>query len=357
MGKARKVRFEPDLDNVPVVTSFEELQGMVGKHEFPHWEMSKDAMCDEHVDEQSAEKKYKAGYTQWMVDGKDFVPITESVSTLPAGFYTFKYNNSYQKNLPTKIDIISEDLLELPDNNFDKIISDIQKFWKSEAKFKKYNYVYKRGILMYGSQGCGKTSLILMLANDLVKNHDGIVFNIRHSDDIFAFDEIMIALREIEPKRRVITIIEDIDNFFTREQDYQTKLLNILSGNMQYDNIVIIATTNFPEKLQERILNRPSRFDIRCEIGLPTVAVRRYYIEKKLGRKAVKTIDIERWIKDTHGMTLDHLRELILAVFVLDYTYDNAIEYVKNMNDEKPKSSMSRGNKVAGFNSKANEEE
>jgi len=54
-------------------------------------------------------------------------------------------------------------------------------------------------------------------------------------------------------------------------------VLNLLDGVKQVDNIIYIATTNYPELLEERILNRPSRFDRRFHIGTPSAEVRKFY--------------------------------------------------------------------------------
>ena len=80
----------------------------------------------------------------------------------------------------------------------------------------------------------------------------------------------MVPLREIEPDRKIILILEDIDNFINVDKALLTKLLQILDGSNKLDNIITIATTNYQEKLEERIANRPSRFDRRYEIGLPS---------------------------------------------------------------------------------------
>ena len=87
----------------------------------------------------------------------------------------------------------------------------------------------------------------------------------------------------------------------------------------QLENIVYLATTNYPEQLEDRIINRPSRFDRRYEIGLPSYEVRLEYIKKKV---LDDNIDVEKWAKDTDDLSIAHIKELILSVLVYGVKYD-----------------------------------
>ena len=50
-------------------------------------------------------------------------------------------------------------------------------------------------------------------------------------------------------------------------------------------------------------------------------------------------IDINRWVDDTDGMSIAHLKELFIAVCILGNPYDEAIETLHAMMEEHPKSS------------------
>ena len=110
-----------------------------------------------------------------------------------------------------------------------------------------------------------------------------------------------------------------------------TKLLNILDGVKQIENVVYIATTNYPEKLQERITNRPSRFDRRYKVEMPSNEIRRSYIKNKLSDQDISNIDIDRWVKETDNMSLSHLKELIISVVVMGKDFDEALNSLKEM--------------------------
>ncbi|MFK5088309.1 AAA family ATPase, partial [Klebsiella pneumoniae] len=71
--------------------------------------------------------------------------------------------------------------------------------------------------------------------------------------------------------------MEDIDA--TLEIYNESTVINLLDGVDRVDKIVFLATTNYPEKLGTRIMNRPSRFDKRFKVGYPTDNTRKIYLE------------------------------------------------------------------------------
>ena len=104
-------------------------------------------------------------------------------------------------------------------------------------------------------------------------------------------------------------MLEDIDSFVGKDGSYsETVLLNFLDGAGSCDGVVTIATTNYPEKLQERITNRPSRFDRRYEVIKPNAETRKFYIENKLQKGDLQRVNIPDLVDKTEGFTIDHLK-------------------------------------------------
>jgi SpoVK/Ycf46/Vps4 family AAA+-type ATPase len=198
---------------------------------------------------------------------------------------------------------------------------------------------------LYGDPGCGKSGIIQLCIKHIIEKKNGIVINIKDEDEIRYFSEFITTIKIIEPDRPLIVILEDIDSLAGEDRYSTTKLLNILDGIKQIENVVYIATTNYPEKLQERITNRPARFDRRYQVEMPTREVREAYIKSKLTAEDLDRINIDEWIQLTENMSLSHLKELIISVIVMGKTFE---ESIKHLGDLKNAPRIKKGSKV-GF--------
>jgi SpoVK/Ycf46/Vps4 family AAA+-type ATPase len=96
-------------------------------------------------------------------------------------------------------------------------------------------------------------------------------------------------------------------------------------------NVVIIATTNYIDKLESRYKNRPSRFDRVIEFPLPNNESRKMFIEKTILPEDLDKINIEEWVKKTEGFTIDHINELILLYFVYGHSEKESFEIITDM--------------------------
>lgn len=278
--------------------------------------------------------KQKTTFTTWMNDGDEYYPSKNIVKTIPPGYYTIEYKSNYGYYFQ-KQEIKTNKLYYLPNNIHKIILDDINKFWVNKEAYIKYERVFRRNYLIYSSPGTGKTSLINLICKDLIEKQNGIVLSLRNTDDIIAYSSIMGSFREIEPERPMTIIIEDIDNIIDFNNSIQTLLLNMLDGNLVTNNCVFIATTNYPEKLTERYMNRPSRFDRIIEFPLPDSETRRSFITQSIKPDDLEKIDINKWVERTNGYSIDHINELILLFFVFGHTEEHAFEEVNKMANRK----------------------
>jgi len=153
-------------------------------------------------------------------------------------------------------------------------------------------------------------------------------------------------LRQVEPERPLVVIFEDIDAIASEGSWTTSMILNLLDGIKQIQNVVYISTTNHPEKLEDRITNRPSRFDRRYEVELPNEEVRKAYIENKLSKEDLEKINMDDWIKESEGFSLAHMRELVISVVTMDNSFEDTIARLKGM---KVKPKIKSGNSGIGF--------
>lgn len=261
---------------------------------------------------------------QWTSgNGKSFIPSAKSLLTLPPGLYDIMDNSQigiYFDASPMKVGGI----VRFPDAASDRVLNEIMTFWDREALYTRHDIFYKRGILLWGPPGSGKTSTVRLILHDLFQR-GGIAIKFC-SPGKFVIG--MKMLREIEADTPVVVLMEDIDSLV---QAYaETDVINILDGVDTIRKVVFLATTNYPEMLGARIVNRPSRFDTRIKIDLPSDQARRIYLNSLIKNHDLN-IDIDTWVADTKGMSIAHVQELFTKVAVLDDSYEDTLERLKAM--------------------------
>lgn len=280
------------------------------------------------------DSNFSTEHVQWTTsDNVRFFPASQSVSFLLPAVYKIK--NHMQRGIYfEKVDLATEDLIKFPEANGNKVVDEIQKFWTVEDLYKSYNLPYKRGILMYGPPGGGKSCTIKILMKDVIdRGGIGLIFN---QPDLF-IDGFRLV-REIQPHVPIVVLMEDIDAIV--EDFSESEVLNILDGAYDLNKVVFLATTNYPERLGDRILNRPSRFDKRYKIPNPDKVCRRIYLENLIEKVNLK-IDpniLEKSVEETDGMSLAHLKELFISVFILEEPLAEALNVLRDMCDEHPDS-------------------
>ena len=274
----------------------------------------------------------------------EYAPAYVTVPKVPSGVYEIGWNSNLQTFTLKKQPFKTDELYHLPSYEIMDILKDIDNFWNRVDVYKKYNFIHKRGILMYGEPGCGKSGIIQLISQQIIKN-DGIVINIKDEEDVERFTSFIATFRKIEPNRPLIVLLEDIDSLAGEGRSQTARLLNILDGVKQIEGVVYIATTNYPEKLQERITNRPSRFDRRYKVELPNEEIRRAYINHKLSDDDLKNVDVDLWISKTEGMSLSHLKEVVVSVIVMGRTFEETMDNLEGMK----RTPSARGEGKVGF--------
>ena len=286
----------------------------------------------------------KIDFYQWSINGDGtFMPSPETTKELSPGLYDPHYSNRMGEWGLRRQRINTDELYELPTKEIAVILSDLKSFWKKKDVYKKYKLMHKRGILLYGDPGCGKSGILQLCMKHIINDLAGLVINLKDDESVRGYMDLIPKLRQIEPERPLVVIIEDIDAIAGDSNYVTSQLLNLLDGVKQIENVVYIATTNYPEKLAERITNRPSRFDRRYYVSPPTKEVRMSYLKNKIGDDS--DIDFDKWVKDTEGMSMSHLKELFISVFLLDNKYEDAIDHLRELK----KSPRIKKQKTLGF--------
>jgi SpoVK/Ycf46/Vps4 family AAA+-type ATPase len=265
------------------------------------------------------------GYEKWAqsADGTTYSPVGKTVEVIEPGYYDTVISNSQIFFCPVRPR--QDALLEFPDSVSKEVLDAISDFWDREKIFKKYDLPYKRGILLYGPPGSGKTCTLQLVSREVV-DRGGIVVTFQPSSFLDAYR----AFRDVQPETYMVVLMEDLEATLKQSE---SRILNLLDGVECMDKVVFLATTNYPEKLESRIMNRPSRFDLCVRVSHPDARSRRVYF-KSLVRDD-DDIDIEAYVNDTEGMSLAHVKELFVATVVLGAEYDVTVKRLKAMKEKK----------------------
>lgn len=268
------------------------------------------------------------GRRSWAEADGIFWGTPQSHDRLPSGLYRM---DVYPNMGPVFVDLRNDtdDLVALPDSESQKILDEIRLFKGLRAAFKKHGFLYKRGILMWGPPGSGKTCTLQQLVKMLREEHDGIAVLV---DRPSTAATCLQALRRIEPERQVVAIMEDLDAL--TERYGESEYLALLDGESQVDNIVYIATTNYPEKLDRRFVDRPSRFDTIRYIGMPSAEARGTYLKAKVPDLP----EVPDYVAASDGFSIAHLRELIVLTQCFGMSLANAAKRLRASIQNKPSS-------------------
>ena len=266
---------------------------------------------------------YDSKCIQWSsCDGSRFMPTFTTTDALTPGYYEVRDGEDGVYFL--KLPVNTAGIIELPESLSKTVMKEIQTFWEREDIFKKFDLTFKRGIMLYGPPGVGKSTILQSVCQDVI-DRQGIVISFKHP---YTFSEGIRLFREIQPDTPVVVLMEDIDSLLHCFSE--TEIINILDGVDKQNKIVFMATTNYPENLGDRIMNRPSRFDKRFEVPSLSEESRKAFLEHMVKDSDIE-IDIDKWVADTDDFTVAHLKELFTAVIIIGDKYEDALKTLKNM--------------------------
>jgi hypothetical protein len=173
-----------------------------------------------------------------------------------------------------------------------KVTNDVKEFLESADWYYRRGIPYRRGYLLYGPPGCGKTSFMTALAGEL-----HMVICIINLSSPNLDDDQLLSLFSQAPKGSIL-LLEDVDAAFSQDSEQETEeqrtgdaddmtmmgygvharrgskkgltfsgLLNAIDGVAAQEGKVLFLTTNHIDKLDEALI-RPGRIDMRVYVGL-----------------------------------------------------------------------------------------
>ncbi|CAO1398338.1 unnamed protein product [Diamesa hyperborea] len=175
----------------------------------------------------------------------------------------------------------------LGEGTSERILKDCKEFINNSQWYGDRGIPYRRGYLLHGPPGCGKSSFITALAGEI--EYGICLLNL---SDRGLTDDRLNHLLNVAPQQSII-LLEDIDAaFVSREETKQQKsayeglnrvtfsgLLNSLDGVASTEARIVFMTTNYIDRLDPALI-RPGRVDVKEFVGHCT----RYQLENMYRR-------------------------------------------------------------------------
>ncbi len=264
----------------------------------------------------------KQSYDQWQIlPGDRFSVCGQTVQALPAAAYLCELD-CYGKAVLKRHSLQVDDLIDIPDSLANRVLEEVEDFWNRGDLFAQFGFLHRRGYMFYGIQGSGKSSLIHQIVARIIEAGHVAFFCVHP----YAFLNCVQEFRRVEEDRPMVCVFEDVDAIIENFGD--SEILQWLDGNYQVNTAVNIASTNYPEKLDPRLVSRPRRFDRVLEIGLPSADQREAYLNRK--RPHMAPGEREIWVQETEGLSFASLAELIISVCCLGNDFHETLQTLRD---------------------------
>lgn len=226
------------------------------------------------------------------------------------------------RNFYNAVVAAKEEDIVLPADIVEQLFRDTQAFFSSAKLYHDLQVTWKRGILLLGPPGNGKTNTIRILLQKC-KGIPALYVQSANTNQgaEMGMHAIFAKARQSAP---CILILEDVETLVSG--DARSFMLNQLDGIESNDGILVIATANDVSKLDAAILQRPSRFDAKYMFHLPDEDLRRRFAANWFGRKvgmdrlvfdSEKAEDFEALLDvvaaSTEGWSFAFLKELFMS--------------------------------------------
>merc|ERR1719281_894494 len=186
----------------------------------------------------------------------------------------FEWNAAHMYwHMRTAVSARPMDSVVLQQTTKDRLLSDLAEFLGPDTRqwYHEHGIPHKRGYLLHGKPGTGKTSLIQAIAGKFEYN----ICYVHLTHPRLTDDSLREAVNQ-SPKRSLL-VFEDVDAVFGRNREKLVKdspltfsgLLNSIDGIGKADGQIFILTTNHRERLSPALI-RNGRADMHVQFRFAT---------------------------------------------------------------------------------------
>jgi cell division protease FtsH len=211
---------------------------------------------------------------------------------------------------------VGRDQVVLPDDVLDNIERQVLGVGRHSGRLLASGQHLKRGVLLHGAPGTGKTHTVRYL---LGQRPEATVIIIS-GRALGRIGEACSAARSLQP---AIIVVEDVDLIAEQrergegEHPLLFQLLNEMDGLNSGADVTFLLTTNRADLLEPALAARPGRVDLAAELPLPDADARRQLIRLYQGNLLLDLARPETVIERTEGVTAAFLKELLRKAALL----------------------------------------
>ena len=203
----------------------------------------------------------------------------------------------------------------LPDGLLQKVSDHALGIAEHRESLSEYGQHLKRGILLYGKPGTGKTHTVRYL----LSQSEGATAILLSGGSLARISEAATMARALQPS---IVVLEDCDliaedrSFGHGPQPLLFEVLDAMDGLDSDADVAFVLTTNRVDMLERALAQRPGRVDLAVEIPLPAPAERTELVKLYARGIPFSPAAVQDAAGRTEGTTASFARELVRRAVV-----------------------------------------
>ena len=211
---------------------------------------------------------------------------------------------------------IGRDQIVLPSEVLENIERQVLGVGRHSSRLLASGQHLKRGVLLHGAPGTGKTHTVRYLISQL----PGMTVIVISGRALGRIREACSVARTLQP---AVVVVEDVDLIAEQrearpgEHPLLFQLLNEMDGLNSAADVTFLLTTNRADLLEPALADRPGRVDLAAELPVPDADARRRLIRLYQGNLVLDLAREDSLIERTEGATAAFLKELLRKAALL----------------------------------------